>query len=139
MEKLIEGQKLIRKSDKKIFTFDRNCEIGFGNIYVKELQEYVYRCDFEVMEAKIVKKLYIVMIYNEPTKRWEMTTGFYYRVEDAEAVLKSMFYNIAIAAIANKPTLQIFYTLDIYSNKVKLISVDDKDEIIIEGGLFEHE
>lgn len=86
-----------------------------------------------------IKKLYIVMILNKSKNKWEMTTGFYYRLEDAETVVKSMFYNVAIASLEEQPTIRIFYTKDIYAKDVKLISVDDKDEIIIEGGLFENE
>lgn len=86
-----------------------------------------------------LKKLYIVMIFNHSRKTWEMTTGFYHKLEDAENVVKSMFYNAAIASLEEKPTITIFYTKDIYAKDVKLISVDDKDEIIIEGGLFENE
>lgn len=86
-----------------------------------------------------IKRLYIVMIFNHSKKSWEMTTGFYYRLEDAEAVVKSMFYNVVIASLEEKPTITIFYTTDIYAKDVKLISIDDRDEIIIEGGLFDHE
>ena len=86
-----------------------------------------------------MKKLYIVMIYNHGRKAWEMTTGFYHKLEDAEKVIKSMFYNVAIAALEEQPTIIIFYTTDIYAENLKLTSMDDKEEIIIEGGLFENE
>lgn len=86
-----------------------------------------------------MKKLYVVMILNQSRKTWEMTTGFYHKLEDAETVVKSMFYNVAIASLEEQPTITIFYTTDIYAKDVKLISVDERDEIIIERGLFENE
>lgn len=45
--KLKPGDKLRRKSDSKIFTYVDRATIGFNNIYVEELEHYVYAPDFE--------------------------------------------------------------------------------------------
>jgi hypothetical protein len=141
MSGLKKGQKIVRKSDGKIFTFEKTSQIGFGMLYVEELNAPIYQGDFDLIESKSdntnVKKLYIVMVYNENNKNWEMATGFLYNIEDAEKVIKTMFTSLRV--LADKPTIQIFYTLDVYSEDLLLISFDDKEQIIIKGGLFTHE
>lgn len=85
-----------------------------------------------------MNKLYIVCVLNKITNKWDLIGGFFWEIKTAEEMLKAFFDNFKYIG-GEIPTMQIFYTENIYASDALLFSVDKREKIIIEGGLFEAE
>lgn len=87
-----------------------------------------------------LRVLYVVMTLNDSSGMWELVTGFYHKLEFAEEVATGMYLHNECAFSSDKqPIINIFYTNDIYGENVNLVSLDNKEVVHIEGGLFENE